>query len=452
VVGLWAVAFLVGALSGCGGGKPEDRTVTVRIDSAPESGAEVLMQGAAYGTTPATVQLTPGFYDVVLRSEDYKLTTDRLEVTSTGPNNYTIEMAPLVGRISWESEPSGATVLLDGNEIGKTPLFGYEVPVGDHEYTLQMENYYPLTDTITVEEDFKYQKSHKLEAMEGTLLVTSRPTGVTIYLNNQRQTETSPARFKLSPGTYVVGAHTKGFVHKDVKVELPANDEYNLTIELVPGKVPEGMVLVPAGPFKMGANERAPDEAPLRTVEVDTFYIDKFEVTNEAYKAVFPEHSYPEGQGNFPATGISWRAANRYAKTLGKRLPTETEWEKAARGEDGREYPWGNEYRNDVANTYEAGVEGPAPVGKYLAGASPYGCMDMAGNVYEWTQNWYEAYPGNEQVTADYGEVFRVLRGGSYETERFDARCARRHFDKMDAAKPEYGFRCVMDVADDSRR
>lgn len=441
------VLLVAGILVGCGGGDDGPQTVPVRIDSAPEPGASVAINDER-STTPATLQLAPGFYDVLLKMDRYRITTDRIQVTQAGPNDFTIDMDPLVGKITWESTPSGATVILDGNEIGITPIYDREVPIGEHTYELRMKNHYPVQETITVEEDFVYTKPHGLRAMEGTLLVTTRPTGATLWLNNQRQVETSPARFKLAPGPYVIGAHTKGFVHKDTTIQLPANDELEVTVQLVPGKVPEGMVLVPGGPFIMGARERAPDEAPRRELHLDTFYIDKFEVTNDAYKAVFPEHKFPEGQGNFPATGISWRAATRYAKAVGKRLPTEAEWEKAARGEDGREYPWGNEFNEAAANTLESDLEAPAEVGKFLPGSSPYGCVDMAGNVYEWTENWYEAYPGNDAVTQEYGEVFRVLRGGSYRTERFDARCARRHFDKMDAAKPDYGFRCVMDVTE----
>lgn len=435
-------------LSGCGGGGSDTQLVSVQITSTPETGAQVLMEGADHGETPVTIQLAPGFYDVLLKREDYALASDRLNVTKAGPNDFTIEMAPLVGRISWESTPPGAMVVLDGNEIGTTPLFGHEVPVGKHTYTLKLENHYPVSDTITVEDEFKYTKQYSLKAMEGTLLISSRPTGATLYINNQRQAKTSPARFTLSPGTYVIGAHAKGFVHKDETIELPPNEEFSFTIQLVPGAAPEGMVLVPAGPFIMGANDRAPDEAPQRTITLDAYYIDKFEVTNTAYQAVFPEHKFAEGQSNFPVTGISWRAATKFAKDVGKRLPTEAEWEKAARGEDGREYPWGQEYKAGAMNTLEAKTDAPQEVGKYLSGASPYGCVDMAGNVYEWTENWYEAYPGNKVVTQQYGEVFRVLRGGSYLTERFEARCARRHFDKLDAAKKDYGFRCAMDVVD----
>jgi iron(II)-dependent oxidoreductase len=86
-------------------------------------------------------------------------------------------------------------------------------------------------------------------------------------------------------------------------------------------------------------------------------------------------------------------------------------------------------------------------VGTYLEAISPAGCFDMAGNVYEWTSSWYEAYPENTAIIKNYGQVFRVLRGGSYRTPQFQARCAMRHFDRMDIKKADYGFRCAKDVA-----
>ena len=174
------------------------------------------------------------------------------------------------------------------------------------------------------------------------------------------------------------------------------------------------------------------------------FYIDKYEVTNAEFKEVFPEHEFPEGRENYPVTGVSWNLAVDYAKAVGKRLPSEVEWEKAARGPDGLEFPWGNEFDEALCNTAASKHNGPAERGEYIEGVSPYGCVDMAGNVYEWTQDWYQAYDGNQFVTKDYGQIFRVLRGGSYDSERFDVRCAKRHFDKVSSTREDYGFRCAV--------
>jgi formylglycine-generating enzyme required for sulfatase activity len=285
--------------------------------------------------------------------------------------------------------------------------------------------------------------------MEATLSVLSRPTGATIWLNNERREEKTPAKLVLPPGLYIVGVHAQGYVQSEERLTLKSNTESTVDVRLEPGAVPEGMVLVPAGKFIMGADGRAPDESPRREVELKAYFIDKYEVSNAQFKAVFPSHIFPKGMEDFPAEGVSWSQATEYARAVGKRLPTEAEWERAARGDDGREFPWGAEFNVEFANTKEKDRDGVVKPGTLLGGVSPFGCFDMAGNVYEWTQNWYEAYPGNTQVTKDYGQVYRVLRGGSYLEPQFQARCVRRHFDRMDAKKKGYGFRCAQDVPEE---
>ena len=99
-----------------------------------------------------------------------------------------------------------------------------------------------------------------------------------------------------------------------------------------------------------------------------------------------------------------------------------------------------------MANTVEAGIGKATRVGSYYASASPYNCMDMSGNAYEWIADWYEAYPGNTDVTKEYGQIFRVLRGGSFVSDKFEARCAARHFDRVDSKRRDYGCRCVMNA------
>jgi formylglycine-generating enzyme required for sulfatase activity len=274
----------------------------------------------------------------------------------------------------------------------------------------------------------------------------TRPTSAIIWIDEQRQLNTSPARFTLKPGTYVVAVQRDGYLRTEERVVLEPNRESKVEVVMPPGKEPPGMVLIPEGPFLMGQDGSAPDEAPRREIFVPAYYIDRTEVTNAQYKEVFTTHTYPEGEGSHPVSGVSFNDALDYAGKVGKRLPTEAEWEKAARGEDGRAYPWGEMFDRTLCNIDESGHSRPMPVGSQPLGASPYRVQDMAGNVYEWVDNWYEAYPGNQQVTKDYGQIFRVLRGGSYNTPRYDARCARRHFDRVDSARKDYGFRCVMDL------
>ena len=180
------------------------------------------------------------------------------------------------------------------------------------------------------------------------------------------------------------------------------------------------MVEIPAGEFLMGDKNRK--------VFVDAFWIGRYPVTNAQYKRFVdatghkpPRHwqgnTYPADRATHPVVYVTWDDAVAYAKWAGKRLPTEEEWEKAARGTDGRMYPWGNYWEEGRCNTSEAGIGNTTPVGHYSPGGdSPYGCADMAGNVWEWTASAWE--PGSER---------RVVRGGSWDFNQWGARCAYRY-------------------------
>ena len=219
------------------------------------------------------------------------------------------------------------------------------------------------------------------------------------------------------------------------------------------------LVCVPAGPFTMGSND-IDDGKPAHTVDLPEYWIGKHPVTNEEYAQFVRAtgRAVPEGwQGNKPPSGkekhpvvnVSWHDAVAYCRWLSEmtgksyRLPTEAEWEKAARGTDRRQYPWGDQWDAKRCNTTEGGANSTTPVGQYPRGASPYGALDMAGNVWEWCSSLYQPYPyraddGREDVTAS---AYRVLRGGSWSSDRYDARCACRYRGDPDN-RYFIGFRC----------
>jgi len=225
-----------------------------------------------------------------------------------------------------------------------------------------------------------------------------------------------------------------------------------------PPPVTDIMVEIPAGPFTMGSDTRIEDETPAHEVDLPAFEIDKFEVTNADFVQFLEATGYQtdaeregrtknwqsaaEGKDNHPVVFVSWNDAVTYCQWAGKRLPTEAEWEKAARGTDGRMYPWGNEWDASKANVKDTGLRGTACVGSFGAGASPYGVEDMAGNVWEWTADWYEAYPGSDYESDYFGQRFRVLRGGAwFETADF-VRTTVRNANSETAANDDLGFRC----------
>jgi formylglycine-generating enzyme required for sulfatase activity len=219
-------------------------------------------------------------------------------------------------------------------------------------------------------------------------------------------------------------------------------------------------VRVPAGEFLMGTDPgkdkfARPDEQPQHRVFVSEFYIGRYEVTYAQYGAYARANGIaldiPEGKDNHPVVKVSWREAVLFCEWVSQatgrsvRLPTEAEWEKAARGTDGRLYPWGNEWNPSGLNSSEGGAVDTADVDKFSpAGDSPYGAADMVGNVWEWTADWFNPYVYEERVKAGLAVkdptgpaegTHRTTRGGSWYFRQSGARAAYRF-------KYAPGFRC----------
>lgn len=235
------------------------------------------------------------------------------------------------------------------------------------------------------------------------------------------------------------------------------------------------MVLVPAGEFLMGSPEGHGDEneRPEHTVYLDAYYIDKKEVTVAQYQrcvesgacsallAVDPCTYGSADKADHPINCVPWNEADAYCSWVDRRMPTEAEWEKAARGKDGRIYPWGQSFDDSKVNHCDRdcaaewadvsvydGFSETAPVGSYLAGASPYGALDMAGNVSEWVVDWlqsdyYARSPRKNPLGPASGE-YRVVRGGSWIDASDSVRVAFRV-----GGNPDFplwfniGFRCA---------
>lgn len=235
--------------------------------------------------------------------------------------------------------------------------------------------------------------------------------------------------------------------------------------DLAPEEIPinEEMVYIPPGPFIRGYDHGGYDEAPKREIFLDGFSVDRYEVTNHHYEAFVaasghrkagPPSRYAKNMGrmrsaNQPVVYVSYDDAQAYCAWKGKRLPSEAEWEKAMRGQDGRLWPWGNDERPGSANwaRVQDGAEVAAPAGSFQDDRSPYGVMDGAGNVMEWVGDWYleTAYmdsPEKNPPSPEYG-MFRVLRGGSYTTTGGDLRLTSRSKMVPDFRDETIGFRCA---------
>ncbi len=233
------------------------------------------------------------------------------------------------------------------------------------------------------------------------------------------------------------------------------------------GDAPNKMVKIPAGSFIRGTNQRLPDEGPEHRINLPSYLIDIYEVTNIQYKRFinetgrrspthFRNRTYPAGKADHPVTYVSWKDANDYCHWAGKRLPTDKEWEKAGRGTQGQIFPWGNEFDPKKANTpvrwAAIGQNGDTtPVGAFAEGISPYGLYDMTGNVWEWTASWYKAYPGNKTASENYGERYKILKGGSWFDCSFykcglSAPLFNRSFFAIRTKNDTFGFRCAKDL------
>jgi formylglycine-generating enzyme required for sulfatase activity len=218
------------------------------------------------------------------------------------------------------------------------------------------------------------------------------------------------------------------------------------------------MTFVPGGEFVMGSDDGDAFSRPAHKVKVEAFFIDVTEVTNEAYlefvKATghdvpfsWTDGSFLPGDEKNPVTGVTWYDAAEYAAWRGKRLPTETEWEFAARGSDGRRYPWGNEWDPGMANA-AAGEIGIRDVGE--GGRSPFGAFDMSGNVWEWTASAAKSFPNGKPIPWSRLKL-KIIRGGNWQSDPKTATTYFRGFYGA-AGEKEYkstGFRCVKDLAKD---
>ncbi len=226
-------------------------------------------------------------------------------------------------------------------------------------------------------------------------------------------------------------------------------------------------VYIPAGTFRMGGMDvrRAPNETPDHNVTLDAFWMDQLEVTNAMYAlcvsagACTPPQSFksqrrpsyfdnPEFK-DYPVIYVTWGQAKTYCEWAGRRLPTEAEWERAGRGDDFRTFPWGEDKADGLRANFNMLVGDTSRVGTYPAGASPFGVLDLAGNVAEWVSDFYSSYTntGTQNPTgpATSSSGNRVVRGGSLGDAEINIRVSKRSSVQEDNVSPRIGFRCAAD-------
>jgi formylglycine-generating enzyme required for sulfatase activity len=341
---------------------------------------------------------------------------------STQPNKPVVApevtYEPQYGSLEIDLDVSGAKVYLDGKYQGTTRE-GYifiiqKLLAGNHTIKIIKDKYRDYETTVRVSKDKRASLTAKLE-----------PTG--------------PA---LPAGMRFLRKNKFGY------------------IEVLNEKDNSEMVIIPAGEFLMGSppGEGDDDEHPQHRVYLDAFFIDKYEVTNAQYEIFIKETKYKTnglwrnyysyGKENHPVVNVSWNDAVAYARWAGKRLPTEAEWEKAARGGlEGKKYPWGDEINKSRANYADSGYGTIQPVGSYPANG--YGFFDMSGNVWEWCSDWYEwdyykHYVEKNPQGPNRG-TSHIIKGGSFSIASHYLRLAYRTYFIIDYSK-DIGFRCARDA------
>jgi formylglycine-generating enzyme required for sulfatase activity len=327
------------------------------------------------------------------------------------------------GEVSVQSDTPRADVLLDGGVVART---------SDEAPTL-------VKNALAGERELRARDFSGREARKVVRVPKDKRIEVALNLRE-------PSRPAMGSGLIPLGTNPQG------------HEEYWRPKDGVP------VVEIPGGEFLMGsaAAEGEPAEHPQRKVSVSPYLIDKTEVTWDQYKKFstatgtpLPETPLWGTPDDYPVTAVTWSEAAAFCGWVGGRLPTEAEWEKAARGTDGRRYPWGNDWDPDRCNTQDGGPHRPEAVGAFPGCLSPYGALDMAGSVWEFCQDWfdeksYEAGPNRDPKGPTSGH-HRVIRGGSWLNPSSWTRTSFRQGTDPSWRDVLHGFRCVQNLPESAR-
>ena len=302
-------------------------------------------------------------------------------------------------------------------------------------------------------------------------VVDERPANYEVPKNDENQTviPESPAESPIqppevpqeSPAEVVSQAPEVSSSEQPEEAEAEEKREPAIGSKSLREKDGMEILYVPGGSFEMGSTELTYAK-PVRTVDVDGFYIDKYEVTNGQYRRCVSEGACQFGgentsntreryydnpvYTNHPVINLNWYEARDYCQWVGGDLPTEAQWEKAARGTDGRRYQWGDFEPNKSKAKYNQNEGDTMPVGSYSQNVSPFGAMDMAGNVWEWTQDWYADSYSPDDTDNPSGPTagqFRTIRGGCWYYEATFIRSAHRSKHNPLYRYYNVGFRCA---------
>ena len=455
----------------------------LKLESEP-TGAIVMLDGNLLcQSTPCSKMVSGGKHKLVMQKERFVKKQEQITIKSDKRIN--LKLTPNYGWVTINSDPSGMEVTIDGRSEGETPINKKELSPGAHKIMIGDSCYYKSGEKIAIKRGKERKISKNLKqrqaaikavatdekgnALRGTLIVDGEDYG-------------------RVPGTHKVPLCSKKAEIKTEKgsfskeLDLKEKKVFRIVAKIKSGEA--GMVTIPAGSFKMGCvpsdSKCQKDEKPRHSVYLDSFQIDKIEVTVSQYKKCVDAGECKaaktttdkwakyynwnkSGRENHPINGVDWNDATNYCKWKGKRLPTEAEWEKAARGGTDSAYYWGNsstnqcgyangadesakrEFSDWTVSSCDDGYIGTSPAKSFKP--NDYGLYDMTGNVYEWCSDWYgESYykdsPSKNPTGATSGSS-RVLRGGSWGYDSRLLRASHRYCSYPDGGYYVCGFRCA---------
>jgi formylglycine-generating enzyme required for sulfatase activity/predicted Ser/Thr protein kinase len=434
---------------------PIPSKVTVHLTSLP-AGAAVYVNDEERGQTPLDLDVQPGRYELRLTKKYHEARAVTLTVDSPATREY--ELVKVKSRVVFESEPQGAAVYVDSARVGVTPVAVDAVEGGPHRARFVLEGHYDQSASFEIASRDAMDRPIKATLQKippARLTVESDIPGAEAWLDGKLLGRVPQASRQVESG-----AHKVRVLGVERPVTLDAGGDHKVHFS---AKDLE-MVRIPDGDFTYGSATPNPGEVSARTEKTGVYLIDRFEVTNEQYSLFLAsitltnDHSrcHPDEDAGtkqrhhrpafwsdpiyngakYPVVGVTWFDAYAYAAWAGKRLPTEREWEKAARGKTGATYPWGNDWEQNEKRCNSSGradgYEYTAPVGA-CPGVSPFGCYDMVGNVSEWCS---EDYPGKSPS--------KVIRGGSFRDKEW-VTTTSRWYERPDVNNNTVGFRCVAD-------
>ncbi len=460
----------------------------IQVNSTP-TGAEIWLDSVSTGKTTnyLLTSVSPGEHTIKLTLAGHRDWTSGLTVVAGQPNTVDAELLRAYGSLEVSSTPGGAQVWLDSVNTGWTTYCLLEsLPTGPHVLQLKKTGYSDWDTTIAVVLDSTVAVAGSLGKLQGMLRVHSVPTGAQVWLDNSSTGDRTDCLVdSVSPGSREVGLKLSGYRRWDTTLTVTVNDTVSIGVTLAPanaeltyiGVNAQGyeeyrlaqdssvLIKIPAGTFTMGSTTN-PDEQPIHDVYMDEFYVDKYEVSNHEYRRfcdatgrAYPDDPHFSGMGDYflsfpdyPVVLVSWLDAAAYAKWAHKSVATEAQWEKAGRGTDARTYPWGNAEPDSTLCNMDDGdtFSHTSPVGQFAAGASFYGCADLAGNVWEWCSDWYGSdyysFSPDSNPTGPTTGSDRVAKGGSYNNgQSVWVRCAERYWGPESGGNhPALGFRCTV--------